>query len=468
MKENLERKLLPRDPSNLKKKLGVKANSDQQKREKINALRLGPPGKEPRVVSSVYGKIKTMVLFFPTNKGHTVYPYFKFIKELITELKGGGRVFILVLEKHQLSKKKISDLSKSADKNGNCFYPVFIVYNDGNLEPWAQDSFLSITYKVNGSERVYLIEPNLGYKTCNIGYELVQGLKKLKVGVSSFELEHQFSPIPFVGGNVLVADRFVLIGIHGTNKRAIQKLGEEWLGRNIIVLESKSTNLYHYWTQCKMTSDGYCNKYEADVDKQALFHLDLFVTLGGKNEDGQELLVIGDPVVGFSLSDNMSDDIKKIVRQIIMETKKAINEIINQLRVSLRDLRIPFKIIRNPLPLTYYDEITSSSKRRYFSWASYNNCLVESYYTDKGIDAEIVKNIIMPSYGISSDYSSKLDDKTGLACGRWIELHRYDLQNKWIWEDILGYKVLLMREDYNLFARRQGSLNCLTNTIERE
>lgn len=239
------------------------------------------------------------------------------------------------------------------------------------------------------------------------------------------------------------------------------------MGKNIILLESKSTDLHLFWPECRSTSDGYCNKYEASAERQAVFHLDLFITLAGKNKEGQEILVIGEPVIGFSMTDDIPFDIKELIKDVITQTTRAIEETVFHLKRELRNLSIPFKIIRNRLPLTYYDELIDHQKTRYWCWASYNNCLVEHYYDNSGLDPRVVKNVIMPSYGINSDYSSKKCAETRELYGSWTDLHIYDLQNQWLWED-LGYEVTLMRQDYNPFIRRQGSLNCLTNCIERE
>lgn len=469
MAGNLKPKLLPSKLSNLSisNTNDVKGNFRSKESAHNKPTTINAPGSNPRITSSVYGKLKTIILFFPTNGAYSIYPYFEFVKELITQLKGSGRQFLLISESNTFSREQCETLHYLAIKKRNLFYHVSIPYNSSDLAPWAQDSFLSITYEKDENKNTYLIEPYNKSSNKNAAKELVDNLESIEI--TNLKLKHSDSLVPFVGGNVLISEHFTLIGINGTDKWKLQEYGEDWLGKNIILLESKSTNLYNYWlkSECRKTTDGYCNKYQGSSKGQAIFHLDIFITLAGRNEQSQEVLVIGEPVIGFVITDDMSPDIKDLIKQIITQTTEAINQTINLLQKELQTLSIPFKVIRNPLPLTYYDEVIKDKKTRYWCWATYNNCLVEHYYSNEGLDAEIIKNVIIPSYGISSDYSSSRCEYTKQKYGSWTDLHIYDLQNKWIWE-MLGYNVTVMRKDYNPFVRRQGSLNCLTNCIERE
>lgn len=467
MASRLQLKLLPFNLSSLSDKNRTDERGKQHLQQSRNSLQttIKVPGKQPRVVSSVYGRLKTIILFFPTNGAYSIYPYFEFVKELITQLKGKGRRFLLVSEDNALSETQCHQLHLLAQKNGNAFYRIPILYHSRDLAPWAQDGFLSITYNVAGEDQIYLIEPSNITSNKNAAKELVGSLAQ--INIPNFNIKHSDSPIPFVGGNVLTGDNFILIGIHQSDRRMIQKFGKKWLGKNIIILESRSPAISISWPECKVTSDGVCNRYDATAKKQPLFHKDLFITIAGKNKKGQEVFVIGEPTIGFSLTNDIPADIKQLAKDIITQTKKAINEVISLLKKELLALNIPCKIVRNALPLTYYDEIVDHKKTRHWCWASYNNCLVEHYYDESGLDPQMVKNVIIPSYGINSDYSNKTCPQTGEPYGSWVELHRHDLENQWLWED-LGYKVTLMRQDFNPFIRRQGSLNCLTNCIERE
>ena len=440
----------------------------KRKKRRRKTEELVPPGEMPLALSSVYGQLKTIVLFFPTNSGRTVYPYLNFLKEFVQKIGGTSRLFLLVVESRGLiSQNEEKTLIKLAQKNHNRFQMVVIDYKSYDISPWAQDSFFPIKYKENNYYKTYLVEPCNTPRNRNIAEKITEYLQNelpLDLGVN---IGFQRSPVPFVGGNMLVGSNFILIGLHRTDKNIIKQLGQKWIGKNIIVLESDST-LFNSWIKCKTTTDTYCNKYQADTKHQTIFHLDVFITLAGKNQYGQEVLVFGQPVIGFSITDDLAPDIKALIKDTITETSKAIESMIAKVKEQFNNIGIPYKIIRNPLPLTYYDEIENGKKVRYWCWATYNNCLVENYYDTKSLDERRIKNIVMPSYGISSDYTKRKYKNTFFNCGTWTELYKYDLQNKWIWEELLGYHVILLRQDYNPFTRRQGSLNCLTNCIERQ
>lgn len=465
MTSSLPLKLLPADVSTLAHIKNREIKEEQVQIGTIENGRTSVPGKNPKVCSSVYGRLRTVVLFFPTNGAYSFYPYFEFVEELILRLKGGRRRFLLIAEYNMLSQEQCEILYTLARRSKHQFEYIPIAFHRSDLAPWAQDSFLSITYEKDGTRETYLVEPFNQSRNKNAAKELVAFLRKNKI--NSFQLNYINSHFPFVGGNVLTTDCFTLIGINGTDEMVLQTYGKDWLGKNIILLQCKNTDLYNYWVKCEKTEDGYCNVYEGSAKGQAIFHLDIFITLAGKNKNNQEVLVIGEPQIGFGLTDEISNDIKELVRRMITETSKAINETIEIIEAKLVDLEVPFQIVRNPLPLTYYDEIKGDEKKRYWCWATYNNCLVEHYYSEEGLDPAIIKTIVMPSYGINSDYSSRKCKYTEQKYGSWTDLHIYDLQNRWIWES-LGYDVILMQQDYNPFIKRQGSLNCLTNCIERE
>ena len=427
-----------------------------------------PPGSNPKVVSSVYGKIKTLVLFYPTNKDNrkrSTYCYFEFLKELIQKFKEGGRRFILVVKKNNdnlLSDTEKELLEVLANKNKNTLHVMAIDYRAYQLTPWAQDAFLAVSYKVEGENQIYLIEPSNEDDNSNAISLVFDGDRNPNLNLNFL---HADSAVKFVGGNILAGDNFVLFGINKTTEEDIKDKGEKWFGKNRILLKTKVRGLFNESKKYKKTSDGYRNYYRFATENQVLFHLDVFITLAGKNKVGEEVFVIGNPVIGFPLYENLPDDIIEIAKNLITRTSKGIDELIRSLKAQLCILNIPYEIIRNPMPLTYYDKMEYDKKYRHWCWASYNNCLVESY-CDPNSKERCIKNVLIPSYGIGSDYSGMSKEKE--VYGNWTELHKYDLQNKWIWEEKLGYKVVLLHQDFNPFMRLNGSLNCLTNCIERE
>jgi hypothetical protein len=146
MTGSLKLKLLPSNLSSLPSNNKSTYTKQQSKKvDKNQDTTIVVPGINPRITSSVYGKLKTIILFFPTNGAYSIYPYFEFVKELITQLKGGERQFLLISESNTLSNDQCKILYDLASQKNNQFHQITISYDSSDLAPWAQDCFLSIT-----------------------------------------------------------------------------------------------------------------------------------------------------------------------------------------------------------------------------------------------------------------------------------------------------------------------------------
>lgn len=436
-----------------------------------------PPGQAPRLVSSVTGKIATIVLYYPgkqeTKKGRP-YCYSDFIEELMQRMGSEPRRFILAIENdYELPEELQNVLEAIATEYQHTLELVSMAYDQKTLSPWVQDAFLPIQFKEEetGIYQTYLVESVIN--NC-----FRDSTKALLTAADIKEFKGQQSHLPFVGGNILTGSNgtFALVGLHDTCRDLLEKIGEEWLGKNLIVVESQSPAFVKEWKRGRRTSDGILNFYQSASESQILFHLDLFITLAGKGrlKRKTEHLVIGQPVIGFEGHAESSATMQAMVERIITETSTAIEHIIDHLKKELETLGIRHKIVRNPLPLTYYEQEESIDRQvittRYFCWATYNNCLVENYEKESFSPFQVetdngVRRVYLPSYGISSDYSTH-PDGTASPFGSWKELHQFDKENRTLWEK-LDYEVILLEQDFNPFVRYQGSLNCLTNVIER-
>ncbi|MFK7799877.1 MAG: hypothetical protein AB8E82_20655 [Aureispira sp.] len=425
-----------------------------------------PPGKVPKVVSSVHGKIQTLVLYYPSMQEveeERVFCYQGFLLELISKMEGGRRRFIIAVEDHyNLPVSLDKALKKTAQEANHLLEIISITYRKRNLSSWAQDAFLPIQFEDDaGQTTTYLVE-----STAAINYYYKGSVEALdKAYKGSQEFVHYETKLPFVGGNVLSGDDFLLVGLHGSSK-VLTKAGSDWLGKNLILLSSKPTPFIREWGKRRKTSDGVLNYYQSSAADQTLFHLDLFITLAGKGlrRNTIEYIVVGEPVLGFDGLEAAPEDVRAIATRLLEETTQAIEEIIEQIQQGMEAIGKRYKIIRNPLPLTYYDQIEEKDSQptstRYWCWASYNNCLVEQYEQE----GDWIRSVFLPSYGGHNSNYSRYSDKYG----SWRDLERFDKQNKTLWEEKLDYDVVLLEQDFNPFIRYQGSLNCLTNCIERK
>lgn len=453
-----------------------------------------PPGKKAQLVSSVYGHMDYLMFFLPLPKRQNSF-VLKCLKdtiyELIDRIGGQQRHFVVVTEvgkKEALAEHNLSSLERLAKKRGHQFYIIEIPYKDAELCIWTQDSFLPIQYYLPEENRtqIYLVEATkeqvrnkgaakeMTFAQYSEAMERqdVTGLEQ-SVEVSSYDtnavfpFDYALCGLPFAGGNVLAGDTFVIMGPHETSFDAIKKDQGAWLGQRLILLESPiiTNEVFFRWTKQEHTEDNVLHQYGAKSLEQGIYHIDLFITLAGKNQAGEQQLIIGEPVLGFQLEDNCPKDIRDLIDAIMETSKSAINQMVASLERQLKGFNIPYIIKKTPLPLTYYDGVNKKKKQvRTWAWASYHNCLVEQYQKD----GKTIAQVILPSYGTSSNYSQHVYAQLAppVNCGDWSDLAYYDKIHYDFWES-LGYEVVQLKADFNPFAEQAGSLNCISNCIQR-
>lgn len=419
-----------------------------------------------KLLSSYSGHISEMVFIYPTiqlerKKGRR-FPFLEFLESVIEELPSPSRTFYIIVQHTEPILEALEERLKAAALKRN--HMVHIVRVDPlkhKLNMWVKDHFLvtSTTEKEGVSNQQYWGDEHVK--------KILAGINAIPNSREKTTIREYVRPDFYIeGGNVLCGDDFILIGVNGS--KSIEKLRKGLKEQPIILIEAPSTTLYQNWIKGKQTPDGFLNYYEVDEYNQPLFHIDLFITLA-KDKEGRTVLVVGQPIVGFDLDKTHCEEIKQLVSDLILETCNAIDAAVLHIEKQLSNKSIDYRITRNPLPLTYYEDRSGGKKKRYWCWPSYNNCLVE-HYTEKDHTgkSKFVKRVILPSYGINSNYSELLPmDPSGVPYGAWTELHRFDLQNKWIWEKKLGYEVILLTQDFNPFVCAHGSLSCLINSINR-
>jgi hypothetical protein len=162
-----------------------------------------------------------------------------------------------------------------------------------------------------------------------------------------------------------------------------------------------------------------------------LGHLDMFITLAGRNASGRYRLVVGSPA--------LADEV--LGRPCLPH---ALSELFDDVAAQL--VEHGFDVVRNPLPLTYADGRRSVEGQvrevRIWYFATANNCLVQ-------IDAAAGDQVWLPTYGH----------------GAWKELAATDEANRRIWEG-LGFRVHQLTS-FHAFAQRAGALHCIAKELER-
>jgi len=432
--------------------------------------------KPPQVLdllSSVNGKITSLLITLPNEyfkKNDELYlSYLHVVEELAAKFDDTQLVLLAETEGKHFNEKEQQkiDKIKSRLKNGS----EVLVYcikeaNDNAFSIWSQDAFLIANPKNNNnSDLKYLINP-ASYQRNNrrndgsIAKGVIAGLTP---GYTPLNF-----PSPIEGGNVLVADDFILIGqdeiVHskmtdnGFRKQFQSFFGDEKPLIPISVKYTKPKKPEELRTRSGkrggdtrdlfIIKDTKNNQLHHDIyrwrgKEQPLFHIDLFVTLLGRDTVGKQLIMVGEPVKGFDANE-LDKHTQQLFDYQFNDVERRITECLQNLERDLQKNGIQYEILRNPLPLTYHGYGWDTS----WYWASYNNCLIEITDTQK--------TVWLPSYGTDTDINNP----------HWNDLKKYDEQQV----NLLrrnGFKVHLFNQDFHFLASKSGSLHCMTKCLCR-
>lgn len=278
------------------------------------------------------------------------------------------------------------------------------------------------------------------------------------------ELGHTQVPLVLHGGNLLAGDDFYLLGLD--HVRATERLLEDLLvPREGISPRERVGELFDsfvessrkridvgsddseeplipgpqsrmFYQDGEMWTEHFFRGTKEAGSWQPLFHIDMFITLAGRGDDGRYRLVVADPFLARDMlaaeaPSHPWPDHGNITASLLGKVAS--------------ELKGEFQVIHNPVPLVFTDDAETRTRHWYF--AAYNNALVEL-----GVhlaDGRIGNKIYLPSY----------------AHAEHKFLHSIDRRNREIWEE-LGFEVVLLG-DYNLFASSLGAVHCITKDLLR-
>jgi len=371
------------------------------------------PEQSVELLSSYSGRINSLLVTVPSPyMEESRVPYTLFI-DIIKELaeKFPGRHLTLLTETLEESpnkdeSSKISTLKK--DTVGAELLVLTTTKADDSFSLWAQDAFL--TAQTHDTQAPIIVAPEEHQRNNrrNDGSIAEEVVALHPAGYTSIDF-----PMPIEGGNVLVADDFILIGrdevVHSgySEEQFIEKFTALFGEKKPVILVSAEKKPYKevedFWERSMVIVEEGKKQHQHRMYRwrgieQPIFHIDVFMTLLGRNETDKQLLLIGEPVAGFDTT----------------------------------------------LPLTYY-----ISHQISWYWASYNNCMVE--ITEDG-----KKTAWLPSY-----YNASHSKNT-----HWDYLEEYDKQNVEIFREN-GFTTYLFKNDFHFLASRNGSLHCMTKCLDR-
>jgi hypothetical protein len=386
--------------------------------------------KEPSLVSSFEGSIQSLLLTMPNYIINGLeYAY----RDLIQKLPNDVELIVLV---HESIEDDVRNILNEIGPKKSTLIPI---PDHINFSVWAEDGYVIAEDK--STNQRYFIEPN---EFLRYGDSLIADYVSNSIGTI---LDTQ-APLYFQGGNVLIGDNFFFIGSdypaeslryiknviipsNGENPiNLIKRLYNEYLdlkkqliyvGSTLPVPKQETKEILidgEKWTEIK-----YFGNKEGTI--QPLFHIDMFITLIGRNDNGKFQLLIGDPSLAF-----------KILGKPL--PAHSMQNVFDNIATNLNNLG--FDVIRNPLPLVYMDDILNKERIWYF--ATSNNVLVQNS-KEKG------KIVWIPTYGH----------------GNWTELIATDKANSEIWKN-LGFEVRQLA-DFHPFAENLGAVHCIKKYLNR-
>ena len=394
-----------------------------------------PLPTDPRLVSTSHGAIEQLLLTIPdyatgdpdTNPLAAVY------RDLLTQLPSSTELIVIT---HQVSEGTVTDWLAQVNRDSRS--TVISVPDHLNFSVWAEDGYVIVSERDSG--KIFFVEP---FSFPRFGDSLLADLVS-----TATAFDNSQAPLYFQGGNVLIGDDFFFIGVdyprnslQYVNSVIAPAPGESGtqLVRRLYSAYLDTSRALHYVgssipvpeeTTRNITVNGetytevlYFGNRRGTA--QPLFHIDMFIALAGRAADGRYQVLLGDP---------------RMAAQILGRAvwPHSMPDVFDDIAAQLEGLG--FDVIRNPLPLAYFDD--PARRERVWYFATSNNALVE-------ILPEGGKTVWLPTYGH----------------GAWRELAATDNRNRQMWEG-LGFTVKMLA-DFHPFAENLGAVHCIKKYLAR-
>lgn len=384
-------------------------------------------------VSSVYGEIRQMLLTFP---GFEVYPNDIVLQryQRIFESLGNNIKYFILADTRVHDSIRQTAFTSALDPDANLKliaafdqYPSRVTkirrHIDENIYEceleightiWAQDGYCILK---RDNEPPALLEP-LQY------YRAVDDLVADQVAANT-DMKLEVTKYPIQGGNILAGDDYILVG-----KDCLYESADS-TGDSVTEIINGFKTLFGVnhviWLGLDEPVNFPFNVYQGVY--QPIFHIDMYITLAGKANNGKELVYVADV---------------NLAKQILRHTPPpaAIAEAFDRTAEYLATFSedgLEFEVRR--LPIDLWDVPNGEGR-----FLTYNNCLIEWFKNGEQ------KNVYLPAYSSVAPGSRnrrRLDEKV---------TQRFA-------DD--GFTVKLLRGAYEELCKRGGSIHCITKTLDR-
>lgn len=425
--------------------------------------------QRPRLISSCAGTIDQIMFVFPAygvDDPELVAGY----RSVIGALRPGTE-FVVV---HAESKRTDVEawFTAAGHPSANITYvplPDYVNFTD-----WAEDGYVALTDSVDDTR--YLMEP---WEFPRAGDALISESVQDHAPIRSGQ-----APLIFQGGNCLVGDSFWLLGRDyfadsiellnrprppvsapegATSEAFAAQLFADYVDAErtlILVGATRPIPVRHYYG--KREESGYFLDVAGDGvgTFQPIFHIDMFITLVGADEQGLFDVLVGSPSLGDELLGTTSpyslDDVYDAIAEDLANAGLNVhrNPLVHYPTIgrsfTVDELRATAGQPGNEVLLEAVSELVTagaadSTPVAVRSWhhITWNNCLVENSRSDAG------RHVYLPTFGH----------------GPYRELAKVDDRMKVLWEE-RGFAVHMLG-DFNVFARRQGVVHCIKKYLRR-
>lgn len=285
--------------------------------------------------------------------------------------------------------------------------PTILNNSRMGIDEWAQDPF--VVLKKEGQPSVFL-EP---FYFNNFSNQYIAEHVAEEVGMLL-----KSTSLDFQGGNLLAGDNFLLAGI-SIKQTFDQRNASSYSQGATTTLRANFGIDQIIWIGNEETG-------------QALFHIDLFLTLGGKTSDGKELVFVGEL---------WTEEEGELVLAHDSSNRRALT-----LAQHLDDTANYLTEYDGPGPNFMVARLPIYRERLSGRLLSFNNCLIENWCDNK-------KRVFLPLYKRARFESPTYPLLAGKA---------RDILEEW------GYEVNWVSGPFWQSSGERGSLHCMVKVLERE
>lgn len=464
--------LVPDAPLHKRTERDVPASRDVEARARAGpslAERAAVPGlAEPSLISSYAGSIDALLLAFPRYAAADADLAAGY-RSLIASLRPGTGFVVVHSESARPSIEPwFTEAGHPPDRVTFVPLPDYVSFTD-----WAEDGYVSLADASDDSR--YLVEP---WEFPRAGDALIAEAVQEYTGTRAAQ-----APLIFQGGNCLVGDDFWLIGkdyfadsvellnrprppvtLPGgmTPEAFVRRLFSDYVdkARELrVVGTNKAIPIRPFYGT---RAEG---RYFLDVAAdgagtfQPIFHIDMFLTLLGRDAAGAFEVLVGSPaladaLLGRSSPFGLSDVYDGIARSLASAGFKVHrNPLVHRptegRAFTVAELRSLAARPEYAELVPAIDELVAAGAAdgtrvtvRTWHHVTWNNCLVEN-------SARLGKNVYLPTFGHGPN----------------ADLKRVDDEMVRLWQG-LGFEVHALG-DFNPFAERQGVVHCIKKYLRR-